>query len=155
MKHLKPFHLFESLKDEYQVRLAQIEQQKKDALNQIKLKIDEIMYEILDEYQTNPNDDYIDDKRFEIGYCNIQCKWKDVDLFINLLKSVFKILEEEFEVNCKVRANFLYRQSIIDFELQKKPIEHEFTISVDKLENWINRLKDSHALGLDVSIIIN
>jgi hypothetical protein len=153
LKHLKSYQLFESLKDEYEAKLREIELQKKDLLQDTKRQIDEHMYYILDDYQKDNSEDEIKDngRSFVIVYKNIFCKldrleddWTECDKFISLLENIFERIEKEFEVSVKLRASFLFdAEGSFDGRTEIHQIEHGFLTYIEKVKKWIDMVKDN------------
>lgn len=166
LKHIKSYQLFESLKDEYDAKLIEIDIQRSSALNNIKKQVDEYMNYILDEYQKDNRGDYIDESIFQIWYKNISCKlnpsnWSECDKFIHSLENIFSKIEDEFEVTVEMRGSFLYsyghRGKIHSGE---HDIENGHVVDIDKVKNYIDRVKkttkgeipDYHTFNVEICI---
>lgn len=107
MKYLKTF---ESLRDDYAIKMREIETLKNKALKEIKSEVDDYMNYILDDYQIGSEQDEIveiHEEKFNIRYGKIKVPFNELeDKFLPLLKHVEKLLKDKLEVDLYLVGEF-------------------------------------------------
>ena len=160
MKHLKKYKIFESLRDDFKSDLKRVESNYKLELDKIKNKIkeevDDYMFDILDEYQTN-KDSYINvgtlDGVFEIGYDNIEFNLSKSEEFLKIIQESLERIKSQLGLNFKFSGYVLYSGldkdfhftsgDIVDFKQLKrdlKSIEEDENGSTEEISKYTIKL---------------
>lgn len=166
MKHLK---LYESFRSDFKEDLnsakhnyeTQVEKIKQD----IKQKVDDYMFDILDEYQTH-NDSFVKintvDDTFEITYNNIVCKLSEIDNFLKLIRDVSDVIEKQLELSILfwVTGNYTGDDGDVDeldFTIGKLTFSHVMN-EIDSLKHDVSLFEidsDSSKYSIELSIFVH
>lgn len=139
MRHIKEYSIFESLKDDYQQTIDDIERYQIDSLSKIKLKVDEFMYYILDEYQIDSSSDTIDPKSFKIKYHQIECKFSDINKFINLFETVVNNIKSEFDIEYGLTSWI----KISDTNHRYHEINYGHISNINEIKKWLDNYNNT------------
>jgi hypothetical protein len=163
MKYLLKYKLFEDHK-ETSDKIVEIEnnyqKQKEDVINQYKELIDEMMYDITDDYDTESEINIKDIERsldrYVKTYVDYKIKFKISEYvdFFKKLKEVVERLKDTYEISYSIDGLYETSGGTITRKLSGRPGSYRYPFDFDESKLSIERfIRDLNILNKDISDI--